>query len=130
VADLQVEGMEDLLARLNALGDAANRIANQALKEAAEPLAEAMRNNVNVSNISSPDYKHIRDDIQISRVKVSGTTRYVEVGPGEETAWRAKFLEFGTSKMSPRPFMEPSLHESKHKVFTVLRDALKRGLGL
>jgi HK97 gp10 family phage protein len=127
VADLQVEGMEDLLARFNALGDAADRVANQALKEAAEPLAEAIRRNVPVSTV---EHKHIRDDIQISRVKISGTTRYVEVGPGKDTAWRAKFLEFGTSKMSPRPFMEPSLHESKGEVFRRLRDALKRGLGL
>lgn len=127
MADLQVSGMEDLLARINALGDAANLVVNQALREAAEPLAEAIRRNVPVSTV---EHKHIRDDIQISRVKISGTVRYVEVGPGKDTAWRAKFLEFGTSKMSPRPFMEPSLHESRHKVIEVLRDALKRGLGL
>jgi HK97 gp10 family phage protein len=127
VADLLVEGMDDLMARLNELGAKANRVANQALKEAAEPLAEAMRNNVNVSTV---EHKHIRDDIHVSRVKVSGLVRYVEVGPGEETAWRAKFLEFGTSKMPAYPFVEPSLHESKHKVFAALCDALKRGLGL
>ncbi|WP_067924873.1 HK97-gp10 family putative phage morphogenesis protein [Alicyclobacillus shizuokensis] len=130
--DLRLDGMDSLMARLNALGQAANKVANQALNEAAEPLAEAMRNNVHVSTV---EHQHIRDDIQTSRVKTSGTMRYVEVGPGKETAWRAKFLEFGHAtvdggQVPAYPFVEPAIREARDEVFERLAESLRRGLGL
>jgi HK97 gp10 family phage protein len=127
VADLQVDGMQELLAKLQVLGDKASRVENQALKVGAEPLAEAIRRNVNVSNRNET---HIRDDIQISGVKTKDGVKYVEVGPGMETAWRAKFLEFGTSKMQPYPFMQPAVDETKDEVIHRMKNEIRQALGL
>lgn len=127
-AELDIQGLDALAARVEALGKQGDKIAGSALRDAASVLADTIRRNVPVSTV---EHKHIRDDIKISRPKRDEFGRlYVEVGPGKDTAWRAKFLEFGTSKMSARPFMEPSVQESKREVFRRLAEALRRGLGM
>jgi len=127
VAKVQMEGIQGLLRELQHLGERANRIENQALREGAEPVAQAMRQKVRVSNKNQP---HIRYNIEISRVKQEDNIKYVEVGPNKQTNWRARFLEFGTSKMRPRPFMGPAAAESRGKVLARIERALRRGLGL
>lgn len=127
MAKVQMEGIQGLLRELQRLGEKANRIENQALKEGAEPVAQAMRQKVRVSTKNQP---HIRYNIEISRVKQEDNIKYVEVGPNKETNWRARFLEFGTSKMRARPFMGPAAAESRGKVLARIERALRRGLGL
>lgn len=41
-----------------------------------------------------------------------------------------KFLEYGTSKMTARPFMGPAQAESKKQVLETIRQTLKAGLDL
>lgn len=127
MANMKVQGMEELLANLQQLGTKAAKVENKALKEGGKIVAEAMRQNVNVSG---KNQKHIRDDIQVSNVKGKDGAKHVEVGPGKETNWRAKFLEFGTSKMSARPFMEPASAEAQDKVISKMTEVVKGGLGL
>lgn len=126
MSSLEVEGIDSLLARLQSMGQAGNRIANRALKKAAEPLQKSMSEHVNVSRYNDV---HLRDDIEVSRVKTDATgQKYIEVGPGKRTAWRAKFLEFGTSKMTARPFMAPALKETKGEVMNAIASTLRAGL--
>jgi HK97 gp10 family phage protein len=47
---------------------------------------------------------------------------------GRGTALYAPLLEFGTSKIAPRPFMLPALEKSKAWISNRLQDALRRGL--
>src|SRR5262249_49879155 len=47
---------------------------------------------------------------------------------GRGTALYAPLLEFGTSKMAPRPFMVPALEKSKAWIVARLQDAVRRGL--
>ncbi|WP_051322297.1 HK97-gp10 family putative phage morphogenesis protein [Alicyclobacillus contaminans] len=123
---MSIDGMEALLARLNGLGDRAARVQNQALRAAGNLVAEAMRENVPVSNV---EHLHIRDDIQVSRVKVSADgVRSVDVGPGPKTGWRAKFLEFGTSKMQAQPFVERSLIEKRRDALDVIAETVRAAL--
>lgn len=119
--------MQQLLGELNKLGAKAARIENQALREGAEPVAQSMRQKV---NRSSKDQPHIQDNIEISRVKQQDGVKYIEVGPNKDTNWRAKFLEFGTSKMSARPFVGPAAAESQGRVLNKMERVIKRGLGL
>ncbi|WAH38617.1 HK97-gp10 family putative phage morphogenesis protein [Alicyclobacillus dauci] len=126
MADLQLDGLDSLVSRLQSMGRVGSRIANNALKKAAEPLQQAMMDNVNLSKYNDI---HLRDDIEISRVKTdSSGQRYVEVGPGKQTAWRAKFLEFGTSKMTAHPFMDPALKDSKDKIMSIMASEIRSGL--
>jgi HK97 gp10 family phage protein len=56
-------------------------------------------------------------------------------GPSEATvkagagiAQYAPWLEFGTSKIAPRPFMFPALEKSKQWIYDRMQDALRRGI--
>mgnify|MGYP001186076519 CR=1 FL=1 len=126
-AFFDIEGYEQIQNNLKQLGNKAKRVENKAIREGAEIVADRMRKEVPVSNI---DHLHIRDDIQVSKVKRKGGIPSVEVGPGESTAWRAKFLEFGTVKMSPDPFISRSAKLSKNEVKAAIASELRKGLGL
>jgi len=47
---------------------------------------------------------------------------------GRGTAKYAPLLEFGTSRIAPRPFMLPALEKSKAWIAARLQDAMRRGI--
>jgi HK97 gp10 family phage protein len=126
-ATVEISGYEEILRRAKELGFKALQAEKRAVKRGGEIVADTMRKEVPVSDI---DHLHIRDDIKISGVKMKGGTPSVEVGPGKETAWRAKFLEFGTIKMSPNPFISRSAKLSREQVKIAISSELRKGLGL
>lgn len=127
MADFELQGMDELLSRLEAMNTKASRIENDALKAAAEPLKAEMESLVRVS--PKNDY-HIKEDIQISSVKTKDGVKSIEVGPGKKTNWRAKFLEFGTSKMTAIPFMAPAFEHKKREIQETIKQKLREALGL
>jgi HK97 gp10 family phage protein len=124
--NLKLEGIDAILSHLNSLGTKADVLEKKALQAAAKPVAETMKQKV---NLSDKDHKHIREDIRIT-IKTKDGIPFAQIGPSKTTTWRAKFLEFGTQKMSAHPFIEPSLHENKTRVRSIIHSELKRGLHL
>lgn len=124
-AELSLEGLDELLAAIEQKGLKVAKVEGVALKAAAEPVAKDMQSLVPISDIQHP---HIREDIQISGVKTAGGIKYVTVGPGKETNWRAKFLELGTSKMAAKPFMGPAYEQNKANITRIIRQTLKEAL--
>jgi len=126
---IKLEGIDEILTAIRVkLGKAADRVENRGLRMAGEVIAEEMRSRVNVSNKSGPNYTHIRDDIKVSGVRRQEGDKYVLVGPGKETGWRARFLEFGTVKMAARPFVEPAFHAKKSEAMQVMAEEFRKGL--
>ena len=105
MSELQIEGMDELLDKLSQIESNVTLSIDGTLKEAGNNVKDEMQRLVKVSNIN---HKHIRDDIQVTKIKGQGSNKYIEIAPGKDTNWRAKFLEFGTVKMSAKPFMEPA----------------------
>lgn len=128
MATVKLTGVEEVIRELNRLGEKANKIENEALKSAGQIVARRMRQKV---NISTKDQPHTRFNIEVGRVRNQGDGyKYVPIGPNKKVNWRAKFLEWGTSKMSARPFVQPAAAESENRVVDEIERALKRGLGL
>lgn len=124
-AEFELQGLDELLNQLQQISDKAGRTENKALKAAAQPVADEMKSLVNVSTI---DHLHIRDNIQISGIKSKGGIKYVEIGPGKETNWRAKFLEWGTSKMQAKPFVQISYEHKKNEVLEIIKQTIAEAL--
>ena len=131
--EIELSGFNEMLARLESMGNQiAGPVEDAALKAGAAPLADAMRSNVHYAPLYGKrrGEKHIRDDIRISSVKIDKETlmKFVAVGPGKSTNWRAKFLEYGTSQSPAYPFVYPAVVETKAEVFgamaAVIREAL------
>ena len=127
MAKIELEGMQELLDNLQQLGQKAARIENQALIKAAEPiLADAVQNAPEKTGRG-------KRGLTISRPRKQGEGRYVLVGLDRgdiSEIFYMKFHEFGTSKMKARPFLGPAYEKNKNKAVEIIRNELRRELGL
>lgn len=122
--EIKIEGMQELLAKIEQLGKEGVKIEGQALKKAGEHLKEQMITETPVRT------GELRDSIEVSTVKTKQGRRYVEVGPNKKTNWRAKFVEFGTSKNRANPFMARTYERNKEEIQEMIKEEIKKGLGL
>lgn len=94
---VELIGVDQMLGSIRQkLNSGVDRLENQGLRAAGEIFADAQREKVAVSTV---DHVHIRDDIKVSNVRRDMGERYVNIGPGIKTGWRAHFLEFGTGRL-------------------------------
>jgi HK97 gp10 family phage protein len=128
VAEMEFSGLDEMILKLQQLGTKAARVENSALRAGAEELKETMSRNAPGPS-EKPRQVHLKDHIQMSRVKQKEGSKAIEVGPGKESFY-AQFLEFGTSKMSPKSFVQPSITESKDRVLKAMAEKLREGIGM
>lgn len=124
MAELTLEGLEDLLEDVQQLGAKASRVENKALRAGAKVIQEGMSKRASRSRLNKP---HLADNIEISGVKRRAGTKYIEVGPGKKFFYGI-FLELGTSKMDKRPFMQPTMVADGDKSTQAMAAELKKGL--
>lgn len=124
MAEVTLEGLDDLLKEVQGLGQKAGRIENKALRAGAKVIQEGMSKRAPRSRLNKP---HLADNIEISGVKRRSGIKYIEVGPGKDFFYGI-FLELGTSKMDKRPFMQPTMVADGDKSTQAMADELKRGL--
>lgn len=111
------------------LGNAAARLENKGLRAAGQPIADAQKSIVVKSN-KGGRAPHIKDDIRVSGVRrdtIAGT-RYILIGGTKLTKWRHHFLEFGSSKQNPQPFITPGFNAGKDAALQTLIAEFRRGL--
>ena len=138
MAEIELQGMEELLARLDEIGSrVASRAQNKALREAGEVLrAETSRRAPRSASPRPPSKgqpwrtgRHAADNIAVSKVRTDKDgNRHVLVGlaKGDTSPFfYLKFHEWGTSKMSARPFMGPALEEKRNEIFNTMADVLR-----
>ena len=123
MADMKVDGMENLLAEIEKLGQKGSRIENKALKEAGDVVKESIEKEVPVRT------GKLKQSITVSRVKTKDGVKRVEVGPDKD-GYYGKFVEFGTVKMKANPFMSRGYETSKEEAMEAIEKNLKEGLGL
>lgn len=110
MGNFDFDGIDDLEKMFEKIGADIEKVDKQALKAGGEIIAEKQRELV---ARSGKDQAHIQDNISVSAVKDSDFGKYVDVKPNKKVAWRANFLEFGTSKMPAYPFIEKSGDEGE-----------------
>ena len=128
-ADLEVSGMQELVARVQELGKQATNIQNQALLKAAQPvLDEAIRTTTFTDRTGN-----LRKGLKISRPKSKGDTKYVLVGVDKADTsliFYGKFHEFGTSREPARPFLGPAYQRHKKEAIEIIKSELRKALGI
>ncbi|WP_426453848.1 HK97-gp10 family putative phage morphogenesis protein [Paenibacillus sp. S-38] len=129
MAEMKLEGMDELVKRLQEMGRKGAAIERAALQAGGEVIRSAASERAPRSN----DAPHLADNITISKIKTSQGMKYVLVGPqkGDNSEFfYGKFLEWGTSKMAARPFLGPVAAEKQGEVIEKMKQAIKDGLGL
>jgi HK97 gp10 family phage protein len=144
--DINITGLEELESILLAMPAKVISINNESLLESAEliksraePLAPQAKNH----SKSGPQHKgskrdtppeHLADSIPISKIKKPNSLRAsIDVGwklSDNSPYFYAKFVEFGTSKMPPRPFLQDALNSSEDEIVSIFKSKIETlGLG-
>nr|MDH3099429.1 HK97 gp10 family phage protein [Bacillus velezensis] len=111
MADMSFDGIDDLTQYFEKIGGDVEKVEPVALKAGGEIIAERRRAHVNRSDKKQP---HMQDNITVSNVRESKDgVKFVAVGPNKKVAYRGRFLEWGTSKMPPHPFIEKGGEEGE-----------------
>jgi HK97 gp10 family phage protein len=125
VDNIELSGVDEILNRLKQIGANVTSLENQALKKAAEPVLEDAKSNA--------PYRtgKLKEGLKISGIKTKDGSKYVLVGvdrsDNSKIYW-GKFQEFGTVKMSARPFLGPAYEKNKRQIIEEIRNTLKEGL--
>ena len=69
---------------------------------------------------------HMRDHIVYSKPTVNKPVS--DVGFDKQVAWRAHFVEFGTIKQDPQPFIETTMKDIENKVADIIQSEMMRRL--
>lgn len=124
---VQVEGLTELNAALQDLGDkVAKQFLRKAGKEASDLFVEAAKQRAPVLKKATRQRQPgtLRDSI-IAKVSLrKGKGLSVRVGPKKEVFY-ARFVEFGTSKMAPHPYMRPAWDNEKQAALDAFAESLK-----
>ena len=123
MADMKLEGMENLLNEIEKLGKTGSRMENKALREAGDVVKEAIQKEAPIRS------GKLKESITVSRVKNKDGAKRVEVGPDKDVFY-SRFVEFGTVKMKANPFMARGYETSKDSAMETIEKNLKEGLGL
>ena len=123
MADVKLEGMEELLTEMNKLGEAGEKIEKTVLVKAGKKVQEAI-----IKEAPQRSGK-LKKSIKVSRIKRLDGASFIEVYPSG-AAYYSKFLEFGTSKMKADPFMSRGYEASKDEVENLIAEEIRKGLGL
>lgn len=130
MAGIELDGMDALLSKLEEMATkTANNITNSALKAAAIPLLEDAKSTSSFADRSG----NLREGLKIGDIKTKNGVKYIEIGIDKgdiSKIFYGKFIEWGTSKEAARPFLQPALEKNKDIVKEIIKDELRRGLGL
>jgi HK97 gp10 family phage protein len=128
MAKINLEGMQELIDRVNRLGKAGETIKKKALTKAGEMVKQSMEKKAPRSDLSRP---HMADNIKVSDLKKEDGVDFIRIGPdkGDNTIfYYSKFTEWGTTKIPAQHWAEKSLQENKTRINEVIGEELQRGL--
>lgn len=127
MANIELTGVDEILNKLQQIGANLGKLENKALKNAAEPVLEDAKATNAFKNRSGK----LRKGLKITNVKKKDGMKYILVGVdrGDNSAvFYGKFIEFGTSKMPARPFLQPAYEKNKNNIKRTIAETLKEGL--
>lgn len=128
MAKIELEGMQELIDKVNKFGLKGEVIKKKTLDKAGDLVKASMEKKAPRSKISK---KHMADNIKVSDIKTENGVDFVNIGPNKgdnSEFFYSKFTEFGTSKIPAQHWAENSILENKKKINETIMEELKRGL--
>jgi len=128
MAKIELEGMQELIDKVNKLGSQGTQIKKNALEKSAAMVKGSMEEKAPRSKANK---RHMADNIQVSEVKTVNGVDFIQIGPNKGNDgefFHSKFTEWGTSKIPAQHWAENSVLENKKKIDETIKDELQRGL--
>lgn len=128
MAKLELEGMAELIEKVNLLGAKGETIKKTALAKAGKLVKDTMEKKAPRSELNK---KHMADHIQVSEMETEDGVNFIRIGPnkGDDSEFfYSKFTEWGTSTIPAQHWAENSILENKKEINEIILEELKRGL--
>ena len=128
MADIKLEGIDELISKLDKLGTEGRDIKKNALSQAGEIVARSMKE---LAPRSKEGNLHMADHIEVSDLTEKDGLSFVNVGPSKgdnSSFFYSKFTEWGTSKIPAVHWAEGSLQKNRKKIKDIIFGELKRRL--
>ncbi|MDV3428357.1 MAG: HK97 gp10 family phage protein [Bacillota bacterium] len=125
-ADIELNGMSELIEKLEATNAKAKSIENNALKAGAQPIFEDMKNTTAFKDKTGD----LRKALTVGKIKTKNGVKSIQIGieRGYVKYFYGNFLEFGTSKMPARPFIHPAYLRHKQETLEIIKSYLRQAL--
>lgn len=132
---VKIAGLREFGERMKALGsDVAKKVARSATNAAAQTIKKPaiakapsdtgnLKKNIIVRRIPNSETKLTSEHIVTVR---QGKLTEKQKSKGLQDAFYARFVEFGTVKMGPRPFLRPAFDENKTKAVDAMVKRIKQ----
>lgn len=121
---LDVAGIDELLAEFEKMTiDELKQLEKEAVQEGAKIV---QKNQIDNWNRSNKNDEHIKDNITIGRAYDMAEGTGISVGPKMSLRWRAKFVEYGTSRQPPQAPVERSAQQSEVAATNAMMNVLER----
>ena len=118
---IRLDGMTELKAQLERLGARAVGVQEEALKAGAEIVRDEAKDRLRTHRKTGT----LEDSVIISDVEDGK----IEIGPNKD-GFYGYFVEFGTSKMSAIPFLQPAFEQNVNRITQSMANVIRRELGL
>jgi len=121
--EIEIVGLRELEDKLSRLDEKLKR----ALEEALEEIAEKIRDDA--KSFAPVDTGSLRKSIRVEREGelqfsvVAGDGGVINPRTGREVDY-AGYVEFGTSRMSPQPYMQPALEKNKDEILRIVKEKI------
>lgn len=128
MAKIELEGMQELIDKVNKLGSRGTKIKKNALEKSAAMVKGSMEEKAPRSDSNK---KHMADNIQVSEIETANGVDFIQIGPNKgdnSEFFYSKFTEWGTSKIPAVHWAENSVLENRKKIDETIKDELQRGL--
>lgn len=128
MAKLELEGMEELIDKVNKLGEKGEVIKKKALDKAGEIVKSTMEIRAPKSEETK---RHMAENIQVSEIQKENGVDFIKVGPNKgdnSEFFYSKFTEWGTSKIPAQHWAEKSVLENKREINETIKTELQRGI--
>jgi HK97 gp10 family phage protein len=128
VARIELEGMQELIDKVNKLGVKGDEIKKNALNKAGQIVKETMEGK---APRSKENKIHMADNIKVSDIERSDGVDFIKIGPDKGDVsefFYSKFTEWGTSKIPAQHWASKSVKENQRKINEVIKEELERGL--
>ena len=128
MAKIQLEGMAELIDKVNKLGEKSEEVKKTALDKAGELVKDSMKKK---APRSSDIKKHMADNIKVSEINKDNGVDFVMIGPNKgdnSEFFYSKFTEWGTSKIPAQHWAEKSVLENQKEINSAIKEELQRGL--
>ncbi|WP_139904005.1 HK97-gp10 family putative phage morphogenesis protein [Clostridium thermarum] len=125
---IEIEGMQELIDKVNKLGAKGDEIKKNALDKAGKLVKETMEKK---APRSKENKKHMADNIKVSDIERSNGIDFVKIGPDKGDVsefYYSKFTEWGTSKIPAQHWASKSVKENQRGINQIIKEELERGL--